>query len=253
MQMARKQFRALVIPAKPISEIRKIAEKFGMGKINDIRTVYHPYVHFNFTYDEKRGLLRRATVQKEGESVLDSDWGSYPIKDFDDFFRRRLSDLCSKAVETDILLESIPRSEDMDPKMLVKKAFEAIIEYVAGREEELVSKSQQVDERTQPLMREADRLSGRGHLPPRSRTGLVSRARAAETIIHHVREMKGRAKKEQEKFRKEILKKMKKSLGVANIKEILQARLVYYPHHMVEFETGKTEILDHNGRRIRKS
>jgi len=65
--------------------------------------------------------------------------------------------------------------------------------------------------------------------------------------------MKGRVKKEQGNFRKEILKKMKKSLGAVNIKEILQARLVYCPRHIVTYETGKTEIHDHNGKRIRRS
>ena len=83
--MGKKHLMALVIPSKPISEIREIAHKFGLGKIKDIRTSYHPYVHFRFTYDRKKGLLRRTIFQKEGESVLDSNWRSYPIKDFEFF------------------------------------------------------------------------------------------------------------------------------------------------------------------------
>ena len=251
--MGKKQLMVLVIPSKPISEIREIASKFGLGKIKDIRSSYHPYVHFRFTYDKKKGLLRRTAVQKEGESVLDSNWRSYPVKDFEGFFQRSLSDLCAKAAETKVLQEDIARIEDVDPKKLVKSAFETIIEYVARREEELVKKAQQVYERTRPLMREVDRLSGRVGPAATPRTGLVTRARSADTIISHIREMKGRVKKEQNKFRKEVLTKMKKSLGAANIKEILQARLVYCPHHTVTYVTGKTEILDQNGKRIGRS
>ncbi|MFX1487405.1 MAG: hypothetical protein ACFFBS_10000, partial [Promethearchaeota archaeon] len=233
--------------------IREIASKLGLGGIRDIKTLYHPYIFFTFTYDKRKGLLRRRIVQKEGESVLDGNWRSYPIENFDDFFLRSLSSLCAEAVEGDVSSDSITRIENADPKTVVKSAFEAIIYYVTRREEELVNKALQVDEKTRPLIREADRLSSRGHIPPRDRTGLISRARAAETIMHHVRSMKNKAKKEQEKFRKEVLKKMRKSLGAPNIKEILHAKLVYCPRHTVTYERGGTEIFDHNGRRIRES
>lgn len=250
--MERNNPKPLVIPSKTISEIREIAGRLGFGGIRDIKTLYHPYIHFTFTYDRKKGFLRRGTVQKESESVLDGRWQSYPIEAFDNFFLRSLSSLCAEAVEREIPAESITRTDDVEPKTIVKSAFRAIIDYVNRREEELVNKALQVDERTQPLMREAERLSGRGHIPVASRSGVISRVRAAETIIHHVRTMKRMAKKEQEKFRKEVLKKMKKSLGASNIKEILHARLIYFPRHSVTYESGKTEILDHTGKRIRE-
>ncbi len=251
--MERNNPKSLVIPSRSVSEIREIASRLGFGGIGDIKTLYHPYIHFTFTYDRKEGFLRRRIVQKEGESVLDGKWRSYPVKDFDNFFVRSLSGLCAEAVEREIPAESITHTKDVDPKTIVKSAFRVIIDYVNRREEELVSKASRVDEKTRPLMREAERLSGRGHIPVASRSGVVSRVRAAETIIHHVRSMKDIAKKEQESFRKEVLRKMKKSLGASNIKEILHARIVYFPHHTVTYESGKIEILDHNGKRIGES
>lgn len=236
--MSKDARKILTFTTKSEGEIEEIVKELRFGKVKELKTQYYPYIYFAFAYDKKKGVLRRRSVRKEGESILDSNWHRYPINDFERYFRKDLIPAYADISEESVSIESIPYTEIDDPLVFVKSVFEAVMNYVAAKEAEFSSKAAQTKESTKGLMQEAGRLARRGHVL------------TARIISDRVTFIRSTVDKERKRFIKQISKRFKKCLGTDSIKEILRAEVFHCPHYILISKDGDILTLDHHGREI---
>lgn len=236
--MSKDSRKILAISAISEGEIREIGKKYRFGKIEDVKTRYYPYIYFTFSYDEMKGILHRRSIERKGESVLDSSWYLYPVTDFEKFFKKNLVQPYAGVSEETVSVKSVSYAKIDDPTMVVKGAFEAIMNYVSMKEGEFASRVTQTKESTKGLLQEAGRLARSGHVL------------TARIISDRVKFARGSAEKEQNKFLRTVSKKFRKCFGADAIKKILTAEIFYCPRYILMLEDGNTSMLDHEGREI---